>query len=904
MPRGRWRAVESLFADALAQPARQRAAWLTERCGDDAVLEAEVIGLLAADELVHGAALVGETFGDEGDGPIVRGEKCRYRLLDRLGEGGTSTVYLAIPQQAGDGAEVPRTTAVTSCSEGPGSRSDVNGEAHVAVKILRGELDAATAQRFVTEARVLAYLDHPAIARLVDSGTTESGRPFVVTAFVRGEPIDRYCHRQNLDIRARLRLFLDVCEAVREAHQALVIHRDLKPGNVLVREDGQPVLLDFGLARWFGSPGALRAGAAPTETCNRMLTLCSASPEQIRGEPLTTATDVYGLGVLLYRLLAGRAPFAAWHDRPAELARAICERDALPPSRAVGEPARLRTDPMDTDESDGETERLVIWSDRWARRLRGDLDAIVATAMRKRAKHRYPSVGRLADDIRRHLDGRPIRARRAGLWIRAGKLLRRHRVAATAGLTLAVGLLIALATALVQEQRMAEQRNRAEQALSFLVGMLRSADPARAGGKTVTARQMLDTGAERVQTELADQPDLQARLLGAVGSVYLSIGAAEQADAMLSRALALRRTLYGDHVHVELAESLNSLADLRVDQGRYPEAEELYREALAQRRTLHGSRHLEVVTSLRGLSNALRGQARYEEAAQGYREAMTLLEALSATDSADAGDTLNDHAMLLHDRADFDGAQRLYRAALDLRRKLFAGDHPSVSDSLHNLASLLRSQRRFAEAVPLFEESLAMAERLHGRDSASLSAIVQNLGMIALEEADHARAEAYFSRALAIDRAAWEHNHPQIATNVYHLGLVAQRQGDVTGAEPLFRQAIDSYRQTLGDDHPWLAFPLVAYGVLLVETGRSAEAEAVLGESLTIRRQVLDDDHWLVAESENAYAWCLWHLGRRQEARPMLAASLEHLRAALSPDDPRLLGAEARQRVIAAAREG
>lgn len=881
MTTDRWQGVESLFVGALAQAPEARASWLTQRCRDDAALEAEVLSLLAADDRVQGPGWEHDAISSEVGAQVVQGQHRCYRLADRLGEGGTSTVYLATVYLA------------TDVDDGAGA--DEASADPVAVKILRGDIDAATAQRFAIEARVLARLDHPSIARLVDTGSTERGRPFVVTTFVRGEPIDRYCCRHELDIPDRLRLFVAVCEAVREAHRALVIHRDLKPGNVLVCEDGHPVLLDFGLARLFASAGALQAGAQPTETCNRMLTLSSASPEQIRGEPLTTATDVYGLGVLLYRLLVGRAPFAAWHDRPAELARAICERDAAPPSRAVREHSNMNVE-QGGDAGPGKR------SERWARRLTGDLDAIVTTAMRKRAKHRYPSVGRLVDDIHRHLEGRPIRARRASLWVRAGKLLRRHRVAATSIATLTIGLTVALVTALVQEQRMTEQRNRAEQALSFLVGMLQSADPARAGGRTVTARQMLDTGAERVQSELADQPDLQARLLDAVGSVYLSIGAAEEADTMLGRALDLRRALYGPRVHPEVAESLHNLANLRQDQGRYPEAADLYRQALAQRRSLLGPRHLAIVTSLRGLANALRGQGAYDESAQGYGEAMALLRELSAEESADAAETLNDHAMLLHDRADLEGAERLYRESLRLRRQLFAGDHPSVSDSLHNVASLLRSQRRFAEAEPLFEEALGMTERLYGSESTSVSAIVQNLGMLVLEGAEYTRAEAYFARALALDREAWGDDHPHIATNVFHLGLVAQRRGDPEAAEPLFRQAIDGYRRTLGDDHPWLAFPLLAMGLLAVETGRGADGEALLRESLTIRRRVLDDDHWLVAESESAYGWSLWRVGRRQEAEPLLNRSLAGLRAALAPDDPRLLAAEARQRMISTVR--
>ncbi len=478
----RWKRVESVLDAALELDPALRPDYLMTSCQGDLELRAEVERLLhscaRAEGLLAGAApaAFGALLQSPGDEAIPEGRIGPYRVLGVAGRGGMGVVYLA-------------------------ERADDQYRKRVALKLLRRGLDDPhLVRRFLEERQILAALDHPHIARLLDGGVTSDGLPWFALEYVEGEPIDRSCDRRRLPVEQRLRLFLAVCDAVQYAHRNLVVHRDLKPSNILVTPVGKVKLLDFGVAK------LLAGGEAPDTTLTRAgwraMTPEYASPEQVRGEPVTVASDVYSLGVVLYQLLAGQRPYRLRNRVPNEIERVVLEEQPGPPSAAAA-----RGD-AEAAGARGTT------SDRLRRRLAGDLDLIVLQALRKEPERRYPTVDRLASDLRRHLQGLPVSAAPDRWHYRARKFARRHLV----GVSAAIGFVLLLAgfAALtgLQSARTARERDRAERVSAFLTELLRSPDPFRGRGAAITVREVLDSAVQRLPRELGRQPGLQADLLG------------------------------------------------------------------------------------------------------------------------------------------------------------------------------------------------------------------------------------------------------------------------------------------------------------------------------------------------------------------------------------------------------
>jgi serine/threonine-protein kinase len=526
----RWREVDRLFEGALDLPEQDRSPFLDRGCGADRSLRAEVERLLVADvgqggeflerPLIELLELDGEREGETRLGP--------YRLLEALQSGGMGTVYAA-------------------------TRDDDQYNRRVAIKVLRAGLaDGEAAHRFRFERQILARLEHPHIARLYDGGETSDGRPYLVMELIEGQQLDVYCDRNRLTLEARLGLFRKVCGAVQHAHQSLLVHRDLKPSNILVGADGEPKLLDFGIAKQLEPSASARADDL-TRTGVRVMTPSYASPEQVRGEAITTASDVYSLGVLLYELVSGTGPYPIAGLPLHEIEDAICERPPERPSRAFDPGA---PNGEEIAHARGLAPRAL------RRRLQGDLDNIVLMALRKEPHRRYPSAASLAEDVQRHLRDLPVAARPDTVTYRLRKLARRRRetlAAAALLLLLATGFGAHLRT---QSRRQEAERDKAESALSFLVETFTAANPYENGGEHPTAQDLLDRGAARAATELANQPRVQAALLDAFGRVNAGLARPALARAQLERALELRRKSYGPG-STEVAETLEHLARVR-----------------------------------------------------------------------------------------------------------------------------------------------------------------------------------------------------------------------------------------------------------------------------------------------------------------------------------------------------
>ena len=810
----RWRQVDRVLEAALELSTAERPPYLDAACGGDAELRREVEQLLRAEEDARSFLETppsDEVVAEALKGPQEGRRVGAYRLLRRIGEGGMSTVYLA-------------------------RRDDDQYRREVAVKLLRRGFETPELlHRFRTERQILAGLEHPSIARLYDGGTDEDGCPFLVMEFVRGLPIDLYCDRERLPVDARLRLFQEVCAAVRHAHQNLLVHRDLKPANILVASEGEVKLLDFGIAKHLDA-GKQGTESLHTRTGLRPMTPSYASPEQVRGAAITTATDVYALGVLLYGLLCGRGPYQLAEDLAHELERAILEQEPRRPSDALtraGEPsAEAIARARDT------TPREL------ARRLEGDLDTIVLTALRKQPERRYGSAQELADDVERHLTARPVAARPDTVAYRVGKFVRRNTLAVVAACAL-LSVLVAFSVVthrqsvrIGRERDIAQhERQQAQQVSDFLLKLFERSDPTDADRADLTLRQVLDRGVAEID-DLADQPELQSAYMTVLGKVYRGLGLFDVAAGLLERAVEQRRDLSGGD-HVEVAASLNELASLYQDQGDYERAETIFREALAIRRRLLGVSHPEVAQSLNNLALLRYVQGDHESAETHLREALEMTRELSAGEAShDVLAAAANLALVLHEKGDYEEAEPLYREILERRRRLGAESY-DLAVSLNNLAMLLLDQGALESAEPLFQESLALRRRLFGDEHPHVALALYNFGLLRHEEGDYEAAERLFADALALGRELQGEDHPRVANVLTSLARLYLATGRIEGAERLSRQALDVYRRKLPPVHFRTAYAETVLGGCLTELGRMEEAEALLAGSYPVLEKQL-----------------------------------------------------------------
>ena len=723
-----------------------------------------------------------------------------YRIERPLGRGGMATVFLAV-------------------------RADDYTQ-KVALKLVSWDMDRKEIQdRFYNERQILANLQHPMIARLLDGGTTDDGRPYFIMEHVEGEPIDRYCQRHQLSIRQRLELFGHVCSAVHSAHQNLVVHRDLKPSNILVTADGTPRLLDFGIAKLLEPDLAARNVATMPGTSP--MTPAYASPEQVMGEPITTACDVYALGVLLYKLLTNRLPYRLKAGNYGEMVRVICMQEPKKPSHAVKLASAVPVPPGTTeaavpaavDSADagpdedteaepprGDETQTVIGPapDRRLRRQRrllaGDLDAIVLKAIRKEPKHRYGSAIELAEDVRCHLMGLPVVARQ-GTWLYyAGKFVRRNRLA-LAVMFLIAGLAVTttvLWRKAVDEQAQAvRERTRAERVSAFLENLFKSADPDQAKGETLTVREILDQGKERITGELESEPEIRADILTTLGTVYHSLGLYGQSREVLEEALRVRR-IANPAEHQEMAIDINNLASVLYSQKDYPAAERYFREALAMKQRL-GLGTAGIANTMQNLASALAQQGHLKE------------------------------------------AERIYQQVLEMHRNLAGPESAKVATSLYSLGALAARQGDFGKAESLLNQALAIRVKVSGDEHTEVAQILDTLGRAHHAAGNLDEAEPLYTRALGIRRKLLGDNNVVVARTKRHLAVILLDQGDFEAAARLIEQALTTYRQVAPDQVATIADSERVFGETLLALGRHEESEKYLVASYQMLREEEDE---------------------------------------------------------------
>jgi len=787
-----------------------------------------------------------------------------YRLIQKIGEGGMGDVWLA-----------EQTTPVRR---------------QVALKVIKAGMDTAqVVARFEAERQALALMDHPAIAKVYDGGSTPEGRPYFVMEYVKGEPITTYCDRQRLTTQARLELFVQVCEGVQHAHQKGIIHRDLKPSNVLVMiQDDHPVpkIIDFGVAK--ATAQHLTERTFFTEIGVMIGTPEYMSPEQAEMGALDidTRTDVYALGVMLYELLTGALPFDRKELRQiglAEIQRTIREKEPPRPSTRVTQlgPASAQA------ATNRHTEPRRLASD-----LRGDLDWVTMKALEKDRTRRYQTASALAGDVRHHLSHEPVSAGPPSVVYRAGKFVRRHRFGVAAAATLVVLLLAFGVTMAVQAQRIAQERDRANreaerakreaeaagQVSDFLVGLFKVSDPGQARGNSLTAREILDRGAAKIERDLKDQPLVQARLMNTMGRVYDSVGLYDQALPLQESALATRRKLLGE-AHLEVASSLIDVGSVLWHRGEYDRARPFLEQGLALRERLLGPEAPLVADSLHNLGNLLWSRGDYDEGQRVLERALAIRER-NNPGSVDVAATLNSLGAIAYRRGNFTEAGRLWERTLAIREKALGPDHPFVAQTLNNLAIVHTFTNDPAGARPLLERAIGIQQKVLGPKHPDLASGFMNLGDVLLALGDDTAARPYYERAVAILEEASPGN-PERARFLDRLGLLTLKQGDAAAARRLYERSLALRETALGPGNHEVADSLAGLANCARHEGRAAEAVTLYGRVLALSRRPEGGYYPGTPEALDGYATVLRATG--QKAR---AAEMETLVAQLRKQRP------------------
>jgi serine/threonine-protein kinase len=797
-----WRRIDAILDQVMDSPESERPDLVRSLCGPDAALTADVLAFLT--ETARADGFLEEPAGERAAhlievssqmwNPAARlGQMLgSYRLVSLLGEGGMGVVYV-------------------------GERDDGQYKKKVAVKLMLAMgSESPLRARFLAERQMLAKLDHPNTARLLDGGLTDEGIPYIVMELVAGTSVLEYCEREELDIQARIRLFQEICAGVDDAHRQLVLHCDLKPANILVTADGVPKLLDFGIGRWL-DPDAEGPRAQKTPQ-RKLMTPDYASPEQLRGEPLTTASDIFALGVLLYELLTGirprqRAESDDRTDGPADVAA-----EAPPPSQA-GASAGNRG------------------------RIRRDLDAVVMKALATDPRARYGSARELADDLRNYLEHLPVRAVVSTPAYRFRKLVQRNR-AASAGVVLVMVTVIAGIAGTAWQARVAGQERdaarleaeRAGAVSRFMIDLFETADPNENKGADVTAREVLDRSLDRIQN-LDDQPELQVSLEKVMATVYYRLGRTEQARGLYEKALATEIELYGP-ASAPATDTMIDLGITLLEQGRHDDAETLLRRSLEIRRGQNSREPQWLTKPIRALARLLNEKGNSAAAIVLFEDSFDNMDADDLADVEGLGRAYNNYAAALSNVGHYARADTAFGLAESYYRQTVSEEHYYFGALYNNWALTVQNLGDKARGEELHRKALAIRRKLkHNQGQIGISLI--NLGNLLVNDGRAAEGLPMLTEALDINREAFGDSHFFVAATIINVGTAQLGMGDFAAAEASYREGERIFMEIFGEEHAAVAIARTRRGQAAHQSGNLAEAEALLREAVAIHRPLL-----------------------------------------------------------------
>jgi len=847
-----WSEVSAILDQAFDLPATQRRAFAEAECAGRPKLLRQVLTLLEADQADDG--FLNACAAEHAAGLILGNSENEHASLRfgvfqttrLLGTGGMGVVYEA-------------------------QRDDGEFEQTVAIKCMRGLAPSAELQRrFVAERQILAQLNHPGIAHILDGGVTDEGHPYFAMEFVDGIALTEYCDAHRLTVDQRIALFLDVCAAVSHAHRNLVVHRDLKPSNILIVNDlaltdpaqAQIKLLDFGIARLMSTADS--ADAIEQIDDEVLLTPEYAAPEQLLRAQITTLTDVYALGLLLYELLSGTRAQTLQSRSTQALQTAICTQVPALPSVAAGRSAA----------------NTATESSQRARRLRGDLDAIVMKAIEKDPRQRYGSVESLAADLRRHRALEPVRARAASVPYRCMRFIQRYRwgVAGTLAIVL---LLIGLTALSVRSNRqvrsaLAEARvetAKAREIADFLHQLFELADPYAEQGQSMSISELLDQGAARITRDLAQQPQTQSGLLFELARIYNSLGDYPRADQLFEQALAIQRQLT-DSSNARTAQILHWQSIVADHLGQYSRSQELAVQALKLRRQTLGENHPDTAESMDRMASLSAYSGESDDAITMARQAVQIL-------TAAVGESDSRTQTATHNLAWMLGTVGRYEQALPLYEKLIAtatltsgAEHPNTLETKNNFAAMLRHQGSLQRAEGIYREVLAASIRQLGEDHPRVGYTQNNLARVLQDKGQLAEASSLFGKSLAILRKRYGDAHSNVAISLSNLAQVQLLQGQLAQAETAFRQSLAIHLTATPEGNVKVARTQLGLGQLLIQKRAFIEAEGLLQSAYATLRKALDDDNWQLAEAQLRLGQLASARGDRHAARALLESSL------------------------------
>lgn len=781
-----WKKVKSIMDECLDLGSDERQFVLDTRCAGDPGLRAEVESLLESYSEAEGEFLEKSIFDRPAESWTGR-QLGLYQIGEIIDEGGMGTVYRAV------------------------RASDFKKQ--VAIKLVKRGMDTDfLLKRFRQERQILAALDHPNIARLLDGGATDDGLPYLVMEYVEGTPIVEYSEKHALPQRDRLTLFRDVCSAVQFAHQNLVVHRDLKPGNILVTANGTPKLLDFGIAK------LMEPDAATTMTSIRMLSPECASPEQVKGQPITTASDIYSLGVLLYILLTGQPPYRFETRDFAEIIHVVSKAEPKKPSEM--------------------------------RPVHTDLDNITLKAMHKDPARRYASAEQLSEDIRRHLEGLPVVARNDTLSYRAAKFIGRHTAATVAASLAVLSLIGGMAGTLWQAHRSNVQQQITGAVNDFLRNdVLAQASANRQASRDIRpdpdlkVRTALDRAAARIEGKFAAQPAVEASIRQTIGEAYEDLGLYPEAQRHIERAVDLRRRTLGEKDSSTLT-SLSTLAALLDEQGKWGEAAALGSEVLILRRGELGETNPDTLASMDQLAIAYKHLGKYAQAEPLVSKALDLRRQVLGEENPKTLESMNDLATIYEDQNKFAQAEPLLVKANDIRRRVLGDEHPDTLTGLNNLSVAYAHQGQYKKAAELQSKVLELRRRVLGPEHLLTLASLNNLAAWEMQDGNYAQAEALFTSLLSTRRRILGPDHPDTLLSMNNLGLLYRRQGRYADAEPLFRGALEIETRVLGgEDNRYRLITMYNLALTCEAEHKYAQAEPLLLAVLTARRRTLGPEN-------------------------------------------------------------